>query len=96
MLASLSRKCDSEVWTVRQTHKEGRKKWMEKPTEDPFQRSRNAQKGMHGLRGTGGGESAWHGRSHISSGPGPENSCRVLGVKKGGWEISQLTTAASY
>lgn len=48
MLASLSRKCGSEVWTVRQTHREDRNKWMEKPREDPFQRSRDAQKkGMH-------------------------------------------------
>lgn len=61
MLASLSRKCGSEVWTVRQTHREDKNTWMEKPREDPFQRSRDAQKkGMHGLQGTGGGISlAW-------------------------------------
>lgn len=61
MLASLSRKCDSEVWTMRQTHREDRNKWMDKPTEGPFQRSRDAQKkGMQGLQVTGGGISlAW-------------------------------------
>lgn len=96
MLASLSRRCDSEVWTVRRTHREDRNKWMDKPAEDPFQRSRDAQKkGMQALQGTGGGISlAW--RSHIFSGPGAGNSCRVLGVKKGGWEIAQLTAAVSY
>lgn len=51
---------------MRQTHREDRNEWMDKPIEDSFQRSRDAQKkGMPGLQGTGGGISLVWEEPHV-------------------------------